>query len=117
MEGWHVTVAGGVFDSFLPRALDDLVPPLDWRTILMGIFAQTWGIERDAIRRLADAVHKQSGLQVGVEDRRDDEDHEDVIVRLKNQGAGQIRSFLFKGTICECYSYLNGWLHATKEVR
>jgi hypothetical protein len=80
------------------------------------MFAATLDIERDAIRRLADAVHKQSGLQVGVEDRRDDEDHEGVIVRLTNQGPG-VRSFLFKGTIRECYSYLNGWFHATKEDR
>jgi hypothetical protein len=81
---------------------------------LMGIFAHTWDIERDAIRQMAAVVHKQSGLQVEVEDRRDDEG--DVIVRLRNQGPG-VRSFLFKGTIRECYSYLNGWFHATKEAR
>lgn len=72
-------------------------------------FMATHNIEIDAIRRLADAVHAQTGhaTKVGVGDCAQGE----FRVTLYSPG----HSYIFKGTIRECYCYLNGWLHATKE--
>jgi hypothetical protein len=71
----------------------------------------TFNIERDAIRRMADAVHQQSGYSVEVDYREDD-----ILVTLRCQGP-RTHSCLFKGTIREVYSYLNGWLHATTKEK
>jgi hypothetical protein len=72
----------------------------------------TFNIERDALRRMADAVHEISGCSVEFDFKREDGD---ILVKLRHQGA-RAASYLFKGDIREVYSYLNGWLHATRKA-
>jgi len=80
------------------------------------MFATTFDIERDAIRRLADAVHRQGGFDT-VDVVKTPGDPPDNEFKVALRSVIPPRTFIFKGTIRECYCYLNGWLHATKEVR
>lgn len=76
----------------------------------------TWDIEKDSLRRIADAVHKQAGYSVEIT-YPTEWPGDPIKLALRAQGP-RPHSCIFKGSMRECYSYLNGWLHATKkEVR
>lgn len=76
------------------------------------MFQAVVGIERDAIRQLADVVHGQSDFESVVVDFDGDGR---VRVALR-QVVPWVSTYIFRGTIKECYAYLVGWRHATAEV-